>query len=545
MSLDGILEAKSSSNSLDTYSLKFKGCRNIYPFKIIRPCEKFKYDEQIELRDVLRDIEENGVIIDCAVCDNPKRCTLNCKKIHSAKNACEYCENCAVTFIDCNKKTRKLIEKKFEKLEATLTQQLSQVEQDSDNEEEVTNLRDQLSSIPEEKDRELNKTGRKQLTWPASTMHGNLRTIEGIETIVNEIESNPNIVKNDPNFCKGVKGRSLLLEYPSFHLIEDIPCEYMHLGCIGVVKRLVSLTFTVGENRDRVTKRKLSPPKLYNDLIKDIQLPRECSRRCRILDFGVMKASEFRNVILFFFPIVLNCIEEEFDEERKVWLHLVFMIRSCVLPNEEFNNVQTDDIQSACENFYSLYQKVYGQINCSYSIHVLPSHLLLIRGDEPLTYRSAFKFESFFAEMRNLYQAGTVSPLKQIIQNCFMKRILENHVCEKETFFAPEKTPKPGLKFNPGRENNHLIYTFDKDKTIKMYKIVEIIDKNTFKCNIQGRFILNHPLTPEYNWSSVGVFKLGPTSEETTNIERRNISGKVIKVCDYLITCPTNVLHET
>ena len=249
------------------------------------------------------DINENEFEIDCAVCDNPKRSTITCIKAHSARNACQYCENCAVTYICYNKKTKTVIEKKFSQIEGNLSQQLSQIEQETEYEEEANNLREQLFSLTQEKDRELKKSGRKQLIWPVSTMDGNLRTLEGIEVIVHEIENDPQILKNDPEFCKGIKGRSLLLDQPSFHMIEDVPCEYMHVVCLGVGKRLVSLTFTVGENRERVTKRKLTNPKVFNDLIKDIQVVREFGRRCRNLDFGVMKAAEFRNIILFFFQL--------------------------------------------------------------------------------------------------------------------------------------------------------------------------------------------------------------------------------------------------
>lgn len=143
-----------------------------------------------------------------------------------------------------------------------------------------------------------------------------------------------------------------------------------------------------------------------------------------------------------------------------------------------------------------------------------------------------------------MFQPGTVSPLKQILQNCFVKRLLEHHVCEKETYFSAEKKPKPGVKFNPGKENNNLIYTFNEDENIKMYSIIKIIDHDHFECNPQGKFALNHALAPEYDWSTVGVFKVGPKSEDTKIIRRNDVSGKVLSVCGYLITCPLNVLHE-
>ena len=546
LSLDGIQESKSSTNSLDIFSVKFNGCRNIYPISIVRPCERFKYDEQAEMKRVLADINANGLTIDCCVFDNPKRSNMRCAKSACAKYPCEFCEHCAVTFIQSNK-TSSVIGKRYEIQERHLSQEISQLQDTQENEsdnEDLENLRQMQSDLAKDKKNELSKSGRKLLTWPASTMDGNLRTLDAIRAISNEIEANPDIVKTDPDFCKGIKGKSLFLDQPSFHLVNDMPPEYMHSVCIGVTRRMLELTFRVGENRDRVTKRKLSNPKTFNDKIKSIQLPRESSRRCRNLDLGVMKASEYRNVLIYFFLIVIDCIEDEFEEEKQIWLHLAFMIRACILPNDEYTNVDKEQLKSACRKFYELYEKVYGQKNCTYSIHVVGSHLFQIRGKRPLTSKSAFKFESFFSEVRNLFHAGTVSPLKQILQNCYMKRLLEFHCCEKKTFFSAEKKPKPGKKFNPGQENNSLIYTYNEENVLDIFVIDEIIDENNFNCKIQGKFPLKLQLTPEYNWNEVGVFKMGPISEEKVVVKRSAIRGKVIKLDGYLITCPNNVIHE-
>lgn len=372
-------------------------------------------------------------------------------------------------------------------------------------------------------------------------MKGNLRTIDGINKIVEDIEENPEILKTDPDRCQGIKGRSLLLNQPFFDLLKDSPCEYMHTVCIGLVRRRIELNFKVGENRERKTKRKLSPPSLCNEKIRSIQLPHECSRRCRNLDLGVMKASEFRNLILFFFPIILDCIEDEFRDDKKIWFHLVYMIRACIIPNNEFRKIKNETIEYACKKFYHLFEKLYGKQNCAYSVHVVISHLLLIRGNRPLTYKSAFKFESFYSELRNLFHAGSMSPLKSILQNCFVKRQLEYHTCEKKIHYSAEKSSK---KIHPGKESNHLIYTYNEDDKLTIYSIQEVLDDNTFNCHIQGKFKAKMPLAHEYDWSEVGVFKVGPRSEECYVVERNEISGKVLKVNDFLITCPTDVLIE-
>lgn len=126
-----------------------------------------------------------------------------------------------------------------------------------------------------------------------------------------------------------------------------------------------------------------------------------------------------------------------------------------------------------------------------------------------------------------------------------MKRILEKHCCQKTTFYKEEKKPKHGKKCNPSKENNHLVYVFDDDNnSTTMYCLTEKINDDQFLCHIQGKFSVKMPLVPEYDWSHVGVYKIGPTSDEQTVINIKDISGKVLKVDNYLITCPLNVLHE-
>ena len=126
------------------------------------------------------------------------------------------------------------------------------------------------------------------------------------------------------------------------------------------------------------------------------------------------------------------------------------MIRSCIVPNDEFNSVNKNQIISSCTSFYKLFQLLFGEKNCTYSVHVLSSHLLQIRGDTPLTARSAFKYESFFSEVRSMYHPGTVSSLKQILQNGLMKRTLQHHSCIPHIHYSSE---------TKGKECNNLIYT--------------------------------------------------------------------------------------
>ena len=480
LSLDGVQESKSSSVSLDIFSVSFQNCRTVYPIRIVRPINKYKLDEQNQIKEVIDDINSCRCHLINCICDNPKRSNLRCALCHSAYYACEYCEAKAqyITGLDPKNKVRG------------------------------------------------------HLTWPFSTYHGPQRTMESIMEIVGKIENGQKLTRDE---AKGFTGTSHLLHQKKFSLINNLPCEYMHLTCIGVIKRMVELSFNVGDSRKRNTKRKLSDVSLYNELISCVKFLREFSRRHRNLDVGVMKAQEFRNIGLFFYIIIIECIPVEFKKERKLWMQLAFLLRSCVLTNKEFDLISKTVLEKTAKDFYKNYESVFGERNCSYSVHTFASHILKIRGSEPLTELSAFKFENFYSELRNLFQPGTTSTSKQILRNCYMKRQMENHNCKKSIYYDIEKN---------GKENNSMVYYMDDNNEYQFLNIKKINSDGTLTCNPQGRYIYKCDLLRELKWEQVGVFKVGPYSNEQVVIPREKIEGKILKVQDFFLTCPKNVLRE-
>ena len=298
---------------------------------------------------------------------------------------------------------------------------------------------------------------------------------------------------------------------------------------------MLELTFLVGENRTRMTNRQLTHPSVFNELIKYIKLPRECSRRIRELDFAVLKAQEMRNIILFLFPVIVQCLEPE-AKERRLWLLLAFMLRSCTIPESEFGNVNIAEIKNSCKQFYSLFEKLFSSKNCTYNVHIIAAHLLDIRSQGPLTETSAFIFENFYGEMRKSFVPGTTSPIKQIMQRIYLKRSLSYHCCQKTIFYSAKDTDL---------ESNSIVYVYENNQ-YKMYKIFKIEKENpdVFFCYVQGNIEIEFQETPDCDWGKVGVFKEGATGNDVVIINRESVRGKVIKVCSLLITCPLNVLNE-
>ena len=511
-------ETKSTSVSLDVFSTRMTNCQVVYPHRIIRPLKKFRVDHHEQLAIFVHDILLNSGNIDQYVADNLKRAESKGTLCHSAAFPCEYCFSKGVrnVVVDPASKTKKHLKAIREKLE---------------NLNESESSMNMINNELEKAEKMIGSSKRSHIVWPHTTANGEPRTTQKVLEILDKIDASET-GKIPPDEAKGVVRRSPLLDIPGFNFTMDSPTEYLHAVCLGVSKRMVCLTFSVGENRPRITKRKLSSALEFNSLMLMIKVPREFPRRIRDLDFSLFKGQQYRNITIFFFPVVISCIEKS-AKERKLWLLYAYMIRSCVLPQKEFQQVDLSSIEKACFDFYVLYEKLFGCYNCSYNTHIVCSHLLEMRTHGPLTFTSAFGFESFYGEIRNSFTPGTQSTLKQIFQRILLRRSLSHHCCENTIYFSDHDTCL---------ENNTLIYTFQNSEH-KMYKICEVQDDRVI-CLKQGRYIHTFQETQHLDFSKVGVYRRGPMSSEKCTIQKKDIAGKVLIVENLLITCPNNVLRE-
>ena len=490
-------------------------CKVIYPHKIVRPLGKYKINHKKQFDCFIKDILHNERLIKQYIADNPKRSMGRDCLCFSSSYPCEFCFRKGVRYQNPDQSSRK---QQFTDILDHL-QKLERKEGDFDK------IRSEI-----EKTGKIMCCSRSHIVWPFSTYVGEARTHDNMLELANKVTQAEK--KMHPDDAKGVVGKSPLFQIPHFDFVASVPPEYMHSVCLGVSKSMVKLTFNVGESWPRITRRKLSDPADFNKQMQNIKVLKEFSRKNRALDFSVMKAQEFRNIVLFFFPLIINCIEPK-EKERKLWLQFAYMIRSCIVPQNEFKAINLESIYETCQNFYSLYERLFGPKNCTYNTHVVSSHLVEMRYHGPLTMTSAFGFESFYGELRNSFTPGTQNTLKQCLTKVLLKRILGPHCCENTIYFSPKET---------NLENNSLIYCFI-DRTHKMFKIIDIQD-DVLICKRQGRYQCSFPDLPNTNWSAVGVYLKGPLSSEVVEIMKENVHGKVIEVDKYFITCPNNVLRE-
>ena len=527
LSCDGVSECLSTSVTLDVYSVKFEGCKNVYPLRIIRPLKKFNIDQMHQLKQVLTDLRKNNCKISQFIADNPKRSNARNCLCFSSWYPCEYCFSKGVKIVTTSIESKKKKESIKMQKEIVSEKIESVLQHGSRNSSQILKLKNiEKKLIAEEKSIKPTKSN---IVWPKSTMDGPPRTTQEINDITDRIENGEDMTIDDR---KGIIGRSLFSDIPGFNLVSDMPVDYLHCGCLGVIKRCVELTFRVGENRPRVTNRKLSLPSQFNEQIGCVKGVREYNRRIRELDFSVYKGQEFRNLALFYFPLILNCIEPN-HKERHMWLYLSFMLKACVLSIEEFRPFPLPLLDRCTKAFYGLYEQLFGPKNCTYNTHVFSSHLIEMRYHGPLTSTSAFPFESFYGEMRNSFVPGTQSPLKQIMQNILIKRAINDHKCQNDIYISPKESPK---------EANNMIYCFERSEFF-IYK-VQSIEGNSLICLPQGKSNCSFQEIPNLPWNLIGVFQKGKISIEPVVIRRENVKGKVIEVENLLITCPNDVLRE-
>ena len=493
----------------------------------MRPINKYQIDNKQQFSSVLDAVIDNNLILKAIVGDNPKRSFMKDTMQHSSKFACEYCFASGIPFKNTSNDENSAIVERIKKQRQDIEEQIKNIPEEDISQKE--SLGDIVKNLNEAEKLCKKKTS-SHIVWPANTFNGEPRTKEKVLNIVERIEAGEEL---SPDERKGVKGRSILLNLDYFDYVNCVPTEYMHLVPLGVVKRLLEVTFSVGENRTRNIKKPLLSPDLFNELMKALKVPHEFPRRIRKLDLSVMKATEFRNVLIFFFPIVTQCLNDS-EKEIKVWEVFAFMIRACILPEEEFSAVNDNQIKYCQKTFYTLFQFLYGTRNCTYSVHVLSCHLQNMRSLGPLTETSAFPFEAFYAELRNSFQPGTVSVLKQMMQSVLLKRMLSNHACS-ETILYKEK--------DTAMECNSLIYVYESN-VHSIYNIKSQEENDMLICNQIGSHPVNFEQTSMLDWSSVGVYKRGGTSSIDVIIPKKNVGGKVLKVGKLLITCPASILRE-
>lgn len=119
----------------------------------------------------------------------------------------------------------------------------------------------------------------------------------------------------------------MLKEIDNFGLVSCVPIDYMHLVCLGVIRKLISLWLK------HVFPRRIAQTfcKRVSRLLKNVRstVPSGFNRRPRCLkDYKQWKATEF-TFLLYLGPIVLKNILDRNMYNNFLTLHVAIIFRYC------------------------------------------------------------------------------------------------------------------------------------------------------------------------------------------------------------------------
>lgn len=221
------------------------------------------------------------------------------------------------------------------------------------------------------------------------------------------------VLRNDFNFRSKAQeehhtGTSILEMLPDIDMIQDFPVEYMHLICLGVVKKLIVSLWIEGKPKSKLSFQQLS--QISSSLLKcSSHIPAEFNRKPRsINDSKRWKATEFRLFLFYLGPVVLKHVLSLDKYINFLSLHLAISL----LASKKYLQY-IDYSESLLNYFVETFIAIYGVEHVSHNIHNLLHLCQDVKRFGPLDMFSAFPFENHMRSLKILCRKGD-KPLQQI-----------------------------------------------------------------------------------------------------------------------------------
>lgn len=209
-----------------------------------------------------------------------------------------------------------------------------------------------------------------------------------------------------------------LLEIPHFKPVSNVPLDYMHLVCLGIMRKLIYLWLD-GDFYYRLQHRAIA--EISTRLTTEIKpsIPTEFARKPRkIEDVKLWKATEFKLILLYTGPLAFKGILK-----RSVYIH--FMTLHVIIRILSSKNVSDEHlyyVQDMIRVFIKTFIKLYKVQNVSHNVHSLIHLVNDVRQFGSLDNFSAFKFENYMQVLKK-YVRKPDKPLEQIVRRYIEEEI--------------------------------------------------------------------------------------------------------------------------
>lgn len=216
---------------------------------------------------------------------------------------------------------------------------------------------------------------------------------------------------------------SPFLELP-INMINQFPLDYLHLVCLGVVKKMVGMWLS-GDLRARLPNNDIQT--ISNRLIDlSESQPCEFQRKSRSLkEFYNFKGTEFRTLIVYTLPVVLKNVLPLDKYNHLLTLHVAILI----LIDPFLCKSQADTAQTLLEHFVTTFSEIYGSHHVVYNVHSLTHMVEDVKLYGCLDNYSAFPFESHMSVIKRKLHKNN----QQLAQICNRIEEMYLHTIEEKT----------------------------------------------------------------------------------------------------------------
>lgn len=261
----------------------------------------------------------------------------------------------------------------------------------------------------------------------------------------------------------------------SAELVTSFSLDYLHLVCLGVVRRMLHF-WKNGPKKCRLGWKVLDTISCDLVALTDC-IPREFARKPRSLkELDRFKATEFRLFLLYTGPVVLKRYLSPHMYTHfmslSIAMHILLSPTKCVR--------LCSYARELLRFFVANCEAIYGRIMLVYNVHSL-LHLAddVEKFKIPLDKISAFPFENFMQKLKR-YVRGSRNPLVQVANRMheFDLSAMETTLIEQSQI---KTNPKNSVFFTAKRDNCYLLLNGD---YIFVQDILKISDKQTLMCDL-------------------------------------------------------------
>jgi len=315
-------------------------------------------------------------------------------------------------------------------------------------------------------------------------------------------------------------------------LVTDFPLDYMHLVCLGIMKRLI-LYWLRGDNTVRVSAREVS---VWSDTLSQFA-PFVCSEFIRkprsFADIDRWKGVELRNFLLYFGPLLLRSNISDKMYHHFMLLSVAIRILSSTLL---CHSLRPYAATLLCTFVLEL-QEIYGAASLVYNMHSvihLPDDVAVFG---VLDSFSCFPFESKLGHIKKQLRSGS-RPLAQFCRRLSELEFAQGNMRGCKSVASTRVAASTGSVCRPTSvtHDQHLLQILHKEQLFNVQKSADryALMKDKSVVEIQTIVLVatsNEPILYCRKFTATGNFFTYPC--DSAHVHILKVSGLSSTVCAY------------